>query len=410
MAPPPSKDALAIAIGRILFLRLSKEDQAKLFKPAGEKPDWKDIAHYTRQVVRTSTAAATIATMYVTELSVLNAALEPQMFLGGASMCVADLACYISLIAAMSAFPDRTKWALCSVSRWFDFMQHAVDALSPPASLGTAEKVVFNCNMPDRVPKVSELGVLITSPSVLTGEAAVVDVTDAPTGAAPAKAEKGGGKPAEGGGDKSGKSEAREKKEAEKKAKKEAKGDAAAAPAPPAADADKGIDISWAELRVGIIVDAKPQPDSDKLYLETIDLGEEKPRTVLSGLQQHLKLEEVKGAHVVCLCNLKARKIAGTTSQAMVLCCSKDGSLCFVTPPKDAKPGELVSYGDSYPGAFETDKKMDKKKAWEAIQPLLGTDDKGVCVYKGAKGVAPFTCKGGVCVATMPAVFGGVIS
>ena len=53
---------------------------------------------------------------------------------------------------------------------------------------------------------------------------------------------------------------------------------------------------------------------------------------------------------------------------------------------------------------------MDKKKAWEAIQPLLGTDDKGVCVYKGAKGVAPFTCKGGVCVATMPAVFGGVIS
>ena len=174
-------------------------------------------------------------------------------------------------------------------------------------------------------------------------------------------------------------------------------------------EAARAIDISWAELRVGRILEASPQPDSDKLYLEVIDLGEGSPRQVLSGLQQHMKVDQVQGALVVCICNLKARKIAGTESQAMVLCASdaSKSNLCFVTPPAGSVPGELVSWGAAYPGEFEVAKKMDKKKAWESIQPLLATDANGTCVYNGAAGVTPFTLKGGVCTAS---VTGGIIS
>ena len=176
-------------------------------------------------------------------------------------------------------------------------------------------------------------------------------------------------------------------------------------------DEARAVDVSWAEIRVGRILDASPHPDSDKLYVETIDLGEASPRQVLSGLAQHMPLEAVKGALVVCICNLKARKIAGTESQAMVLCASDadKSKLCFVTPPEGSAPGELVTW-EGYPGAPEASKKMDKKKAWEAIQPLLATDASGVCVYKGsgAGGTAAFTLKGGVC--TAPGVAGGIIS
>ena len=53
-----------------------------------------------------------------------------------------------------------------------------------------------------------------------------------------------------------------------------------------------------------------PEEELCHAPVETIDLGESAPRQVLSGLAQHMSLEQVKGADVVCICNLKARKIA----------------------------------------------------------------------------------------------------
>ena len=44
------------------------------------------------------------------------------------------------------------------------------------------------------------------------------------------------------------------------------------------------VDIGRLDLRVGHIRKASMHPDADGLYVEEIDLGEEKPRTVISGL------------------------------------------------------------------------------------------------------------------------------
>ena len=54
VAMAPSRDAIATAIGKVIFLRLSKEDSHALFR---EKLDWAVVQQFTRQAL-TSTVAA----------------------------------------------------------------------------------------------------------------------------------------------------------------------------------------------------------------------------------------------------------------------------------------------------------------------------------------------------------------
>ena len=64
-------------------------------------------------------------------------------------------------------------------------------------------------------------------------------------------------------------------------------------------------------------------PDADSLYKETIDFGEEQPRTVVSGLAGLVPLESLQNKLVVCLLNLKPQKMRGIVSNAMLLCSSQ---------------------------------------------------------------------------------------
>ena len=61
-----------------------------------------------------------------------------------------------------------------------------------------------------------------------------------------------------------------------------------------AATANAAIDITRLDLRVGKIVQVEKHPDADSLYVEQIDVGEEKPRTVLQMIlplpRKHLSL------------------------------------------------------------------------------------------------------------------------
>lgn len=51
-------------------------------------------------------------------------------------------------------------------------------------------------------------------------------------------------------------------------------------PGKAAAAVNTAIDISRFDLRVGKIVSVEKHPDADSLYVEQIDVGEDKPRTV----------------------------------------------------------------------------------------------------------------------------------
>ncbi|GAB5570585.1 aminoacyl tRNA synthase complex-interacting multifunctional protein 1 isoform X1 [Prionailurus iriomotensis] len=185
-----------------------------------------------------------------------------------------------------------------------------------------------------------------------------------------------------------GRAEEKMKEKIEMKEKKEKKQSIAGS-----ADS-KPIDVSRLDLRVGCIITARKHPDADSLYVEEIDVGETAPRTVVSGLVNHVPLEQIgmQNRMVILLCNLKPAKMRGVISQAMVMCASSPEKVEILAPPTGSVPGDRIVF-DAFPG--EPDKELNpKKKIWEQIQPDLCTNDECVATYKGV----PFEVKGkGVC-------------
>ena len=72
-------------------------------------------------------------------------------------------------------------------------------------------------------------------------------------------------------------------------------------------------------LTVAKIVDIKPNPEGEKLYIETLDDGTGTPRTIQSGLRMYLKEEELLGKHVIIAENLAPRTMRGVESRGMLL-------------------------------------------------------------------------------------------
>lgn len=93
----------------------------------------------------------------------------------------------------------------------------------------------------------------------------------------------------------------KEKKEKEPKTSKEK---SAGAPS-----SDVTVDVRKLDFRIGKIIDISRHPDADTLYVEKIDCGEENSRTVVSGLVNHIPIEEMRNRIVMVLCNLKPVKV-----------------------------------------------------------------------------------------------------
>lgn len=104
-------------------------------------------------------------------------------------------------------------------------------------------------------------------------------------------------------------------KQSEKKEKKQEK------KAPVVLPLDKQADFFNAniELTVAKIVDVKPNPDGEKLYIETLDDGSGSPRVIQSGLRKFFKEEELLGKHIAIVSNLAPRKMLGVESRGMLL-------------------------------------------------------------------------------------------
>jgi glutamyl-tRNA synthetase len=169
-----------------------------------------------------------------------------------------------------------------------------------------------------------------------------------------------------------------------------------------------GPPITALDIRVGLIKKVWEHAEADKLYCEEIDVGEEEPRQIASGLRPYLKPEDLEGRKVLVLCNLKARNLVGFPSHGMVLCASdKDHNVVrLISPPVDAKIGERVTVPDfdfkSDDGAPYPENKIVKKKVFEEIAPNLVTNVYGVPEFLGR----PFMTSAGVC--TSPIADGSV--
>lgn len=154
------------------------------------------------------------------------------------------------------------------------------------------------------------------------------------------------------------------------------------------------LNVSALDIRVGRIIKAWEHESSDKLFCEEVDVGEEEPRLIASGLRAFYKLDEMQNRNVLVLCNLKARSLGGFLSHGMVLCASNDDHTAveFAVPPEGAKIGERV-YFEGFDGQPEAENKVAKKKMFEALASDLKTDRNGEVVWKGSKGAT----SAGVC-------------
>jgi methionyl-tRNA synthetase len=102
-------------------------------------------------------------------------------------------------------------------------------------------------------------------------------------------------------------------------------------------------DFAKLDLKAGTIITCEKVEKADKLLKLEVDLGSEK-RTIVSGIAQHYKPEEMVGKQVIVVANLAPRKMRGIESQGMILTAEdKNGKLYLLKPENNVEPGSSVS-------------------------------------------------------------------
>lgn len=101
-------------------------------------------------------------------------------------------------------------------------------------------------------------------------------------------------------------------------------------------------DFAKMDIRAGKIIAAEKVAKTKKLMKLTVDTGIDQ-RTVVSGIAEYYTPEEVIGKQVSILVNLEPKALKGIESQGMILMAENaDGSLFFVAPEKEMKPGSEI--------------------------------------------------------------------
>lgn len=288
-------------------------------------------------------------------LDTLNTHLSSRTTLLGAKPSKADVALYESLAPQVSKWTPEQRTGEQGrphIVRHLDFVQNSPlfgDVVAGADKIKVDPEEVLYVKPP--VDARAEKERLKKEKAAAAGEAA--PLADRTKEKSASEKNAAGEKPAAAAGEGAQPAQKKEKKE---KAPKPQKAPAAAAPLSP----------SLIDLRVGHILKAIKHPEADSLYVSTIAMGDKAGtedtseyegqvvRTVCSGLNGLVPLEEMQGRKVVVVCNLKPVKMRGIKSAAMVLAASPrlkegeedhhGGPVELVTPPKGSVAGERVFF------------------------------------------------------------------
>jgi methionyl-tRNA synthetase len=97
-------------------------------------------------------------------------------------------------------------------------------------------------------------------------------------------------------------------------------------------------DFAKIKLRTAVVLEAERVPKSEKLLKLQVDLGTER-RQILAGIAKHYAPEDLIGATIVVVANLKPAKLMGMESQGMVLAASNANGVLTLVMPKDPSVG-----------------------------------------------------------------------
>jgi len=313
-------------------------------------------------------------------LQLINLRLLTQSFILGSSITAVDFASYFVLHKQFAAMSASEQLLLCNTARWFDAIQNnpIVTSYAGEKASGSVRPsvlVISHC------PITAVLGA--KAPVALSG-----NVSPKAPGSSQAKAKgnpaakstpkKGAMTPAKG---KGGQGKQQKKKKKEKGPKK-----------PKTPKAAPTLDFGKIDIRVGYVLKAWKNPEADKLYSEEIDLGEDKPRHIASGIWGKVELAEFEKTKVSVVCNLPAKNVpGGLKSNGMVMCSCAGDKVELVRPPADAKIGERVTI-EGVTSAPAAEKWMNKKLS-KYVKQFSVNDNHTVC-FNGK----PFMTSAGPCI------------
>lgn len=101
-------------------------------------------------------------------------------------------------------------------------------------------------------------------------------------------------------------------------------------------------DFAKLDIRMGTVVAAELVPETDKLIKCTIDFGELGERTIVSGIAQWKKPEELVGHQFPYIVNLAPRVLRGIESQGMLLAASDEDGVALISPERAVSNGSKL--------------------------------------------------------------------
>jgi len=104
-------------------------------------------------------------------------------------------------------------------------------------------------------------------------------------------------------------------------------------------------DFEKIDMRVGRIIEVEAFPEARKPSLKlTIDFGELGIRRSSAGLKNYYSPEELVGRQVVCVVNFRPRRIAGFSSEVLVLGATQaDGRIVLLQPDEQSELGSPIA-------------------------------------------------------------------
>ena len=98
-------------------------------------------------------------------------------------------------------------------------------------------------------------------------------------------------------------------------------------------------DFAKLDIRIGKVIAAEFVPETDKLIKCTVDLGDLGTRTIVSGIAQWKKPEELVEKLLPYIVNLAPRTLRGVESQGMLLAASDESGVALIEPERIVPPG-----------------------------------------------------------------------
>jgi len=97
-------------------------------------------------------------------------------------------------------------------------------------------------------------------------------------------------------------------------------------------------------LRVAQVESAEKVEEADKLIKLNLDLGPLGKKQVFAGIKKYYDPADLVGKLVICVANLKPRKMRFGISEGMILAAStEDSGVFIVSPDNGSKPGMKVT-------------------------------------------------------------------